>query len=177
MRLALTVPGVLHTEKSPSQIDTEKALHSFRVNTLGPLLLLKHLAPFLPTRSTSAFKADGCLPAPHAIYAMMAARVGSISDNRLGGWYSYRASKAGVFQLAKTFDAYLQAQSGHRAMAVALHPGTVRTEFTRAFWDGGQREMLEPDDAAAKLLAVLCNLSVAAGRGRCLDWRGEEVVP
>ncbi|CRG87540.1 hypothetical protein PISL3812_04558 [Talaromyces islandicus] len=181
MRMALTVPGVLHTEKSPSQIDAEKALHSFRVNTLGPLLLLKHLAPFLPTRSSGpashvSSSSDGCLP-PHAVYAMMAARVGSISDNRLGGWYSYRASKAGVFQLAKTLDAYLQASSGERAMAVALHPGTVRTDFTRAFWDGGRREMLEPDDAAAKLLKVLCDLDVAEGRGRCWDWRGEEVVP
>lgn len=158
------------------QIDMEKALDSFRVNTLGPLLLLKHLAPLLPTRSSPPFQANGLLPA-HAIYAMMAARVGSISDNRLGGWYSYRASKIAVFQLAKTLDAYLQASSGGRAMAVALHPGTVRTDFTRGFWDGGRREMLEPEDAAAKLLKVLCDLDVADGRGRCWDWRGEEVVP
>jgi NAD(P)-dependent dehydrogenase (short-subunit alcohol dehydrogenase family) len=173
------MPGVLHVEKSPAQIDAEKALHSFKVNTLGPLLLLKHLTPFLPTRSSpspSPKRIEDCIPG-HAVYAMMAARVGSISDNRLGGWYSYRASKAAVFQLAKTLDAYLQASSGERAMAVALHPGTVRTDFTREFWDGGAREMLEPDEAAAKLLRVLCELDMAYGRGRCWDWRGEEVVP
>lgn len=174
------MPGVLHVEKSPAQIDAAKALDSFKVNTLGPLLLLKHLTPFLPTRSSPnpAFHPASNLPG-HAVYAMMAARVGSVSDNRLGGWYSYRASKTAVFQLAKTLDAYLQASSEERAMAVALHPGTVRTDFTREFWDtgNGMREMLEPDDAAAKLIKVLCGLDVADGRGRCWDWRGEEVVP
>ena len=107
----------------------------------------------------------------------MAARVGSISDNASGGWYSYRASKAAVFQLAKTFDLYLRTKSAERAIAVALHPGTVHTEFTKDYW--GTREMLEPADAADKLLEVLVGLSPEAkgGRGRCWDWRGKEVLP
>ena len=187
LRLALTVPGVLHVEKAPSQINAEAALHSFQVNTLGPLLLLKHLTPFLPTKSTPPFQPTGTkdghggdgetkltLPS-HAIYAMMAARVGSISDNATGGWFSYRASKAAVLQLAKTLDLHLRVRSRERAMAVALHPGTVRTEFTREFWGG--REMLEVDEAAERLLGVLGGLGVKEGRGRCWDWRGEEVVP
>lgn len=183
MRLGLTIPGTLHVEKSPSQIDAAKALDSFRVNSLGPLLLMKHLTQFVPLRSAPAFEAESAdsqnslsLPS-HAIYAMMAARVGSISDNGSGGWYSYRASKSAVFQLAKSFDLYLRTKSAERAIAVALHPGTVKTEFTKEFWDG--RDMLEPGDAAGRLLDVLVGFSseVKGGRGRCWDWKGEEVVP
>lgn len=113
----------------------------------------------------------------HAIYAMMAARVGSISDNGTGGWYSYRASKAAVFQLAKTLDLYLRTRSVDRAVAVAMHPGTVRTEFTREYWSG--REMLRPEEAAERLLGVLCGMGAGdqEGRGRCWDWKGEEVLP
>ncbi|KAJ5893871.1 hypothetical protein N7495_005562 [Penicillium taxi] len=183
LRLALTVPGILHVEKSPAQIDAEAALDSFKVNALGPLLLLKHLSPFLPTKSSPAFpifssNENHNLRLPeHTIYAMMAARVGSISDNSSGGWYSYRASKASVYQLAKTFDLYLQGRSAKKALAVALHPGTVHTDFTKDFWGG--REMLEPMDSAERLLQVLVNMppGLEDGRGRCWDWKGKEVLP
>ncbi|KAJ5297843.1 hypothetical protein N7508_008092 [Penicillium antarcticum] len=187
LRLGLTVPGTLHVEKSPSQIDSAGALDSFKVNSLGPLLLMKHLSQFMPSKSAPAFPkteftaaagSETQLELPsHAIYAMMAARVGSISDNSSGGWYSYRASKAAVFQLAKSFDLYLRTKSAQRAIAVALHPGTVRTDFTKEFWGG--REMLEPADSAEKLLQVLLGLSAETngGRGRCWDWKGEEVLP
>lgn len=104
----------------------------------------------------------------------MAARVGSISDNSSGGWYSYRASKAAVLQLAKTLDLHLRTRSQERACAVALHPGTVRTHFTKEYWD--RRGMLEADEAAERLLRVLVGMKMD-GRGRCWDWRGEEVVP
>ncbi|KAL5337058.1 hypothetical protein BJX70DRAFT_258170 [Aspergillus crustosus] len=186
LRLAITVPGILHVEKSPARIEAENALDSFKVNALGPMLLMKHLSPFLPHRSSPPFQdnqqpnesdtAQLQLPS-HAIYAMMAARVGSISDNSSGGWYSYRASKASVFQLAKTFDLHLRSQSKERALAVAMHPGTVQTEFTRDYWSG--REMLQAEDSAARLLKFLCGMGsgVDEGRGRCWDWKGEEVLP
>lgn len=184
LRLAITVPGILNVEKSPSQIDAEKALESFRVNALGPMLLMKHLSPLLPTKASSSFptspdklkETDLQLPS-HAIYAMMAARVGSISDNGTGGWYSYRASKAAVFQLTKTFDLYLRTRCKEKAMAVAMHPGTVQTEFTKDYWSG--REMLQPEESAARLLQVLCAMGPGTndGRGRCWDWKGEEVLP
>lgn len=179
LRIALTIPGILHVEKSPAQIDAEKALHSFQVNAVGPLLLMKHLSPFLPTKSSSAFpvtESELELPS-HAIYAMMAARVGSISDNGSGGWYSYRASKASVYQIAKTFDLYLRGRSADKALAVALHPGTVQTDFTKEFWSG--REMLQPLDSADRLLQFLASLppGFKDGRGRCWDWKGEEIFP
>lgn len=187
LRLGLTIPGILHAEKSPSKIDAANALESFKVNSLGPLLLMKHLSQFVPlksspefptTESSSAISTQGPLWLPsHAIYAMMAARVGSISDNVSGGWYSYRASKAAVIQLARTFDLHLRAKSGQRAIAVSLHPGTVHTDFTSEYW--GTREMLEPTDAADKLLEVLVGLpsEVKGGRGGCWDWMGKEILP
>jgi NAD(P)-dependent dehydrogenase (short-subunit alcohol dehydrogenase family) len=186
LRLALIVPGVLHVEKSPAQIDAVKSLRSFKVNTLGPLLLMKHLSPFLPTKSMASFpKTKSPFSHPgdtldlpsHAIFAMMAARVGSISDNAAGGWYSYRASKAAVFQLAKTFDLHLRSRCAERAIAVAMHPGTVRTSFTEDFWKG--REMLEPLESADRLLRFLAQLTAdfKGGRGRCWDWKGNEVIP
>lgn len=179
LRLALIIPGILHVEKSPAQIDAANALETFKVNALAPLLLMKHLSPFLPNKSASAFpESEGILQLPsHAIYAMMAARVGSISDNASGGWYSYRASKASVYQIAKTFDLYLRGRCAERAIAVALHPGTVRTDFTKEYWKG--RDLLEPLDAADKLLKVLVGMGpgVDDGRGRCWDWKGKEVIP
>ncbi|KAJ5794285.1 Short-chain dehydrogenase/reductase SDR [Penicillium paradoxum] len=187
LRIGLTVPGILHVEKSPSHINSAKALESFKINSLGPLLLMKHLSQFVPcksapafptTESSSAINSHRPLQLPsHAIYAMMAARVGSISDNASGGWYSYRASKAAVFQLAKSFDLYLRTRSGQRGIAVALHPGTVRTDFTKEFWSG--RDMLDPVDATGKLLEFVVGLSsdVQGGRGRCWDWKGKEVLP
>ena len=180
LRLALTIPGILHVEKSPAQIDAANALDSFQTNVRGLLLLMKHLTPFLPTKSMTPFpesKASSLKLPSHAVYAMMAARVGSVSDNMAGGWYSYRASKAAVFQVAKTLDLYLRTRCAERAIAVALHPGTVRTDFTQGFREG--REMLEPADSADHLLRVLTQLSADAqgGRGLCWDWKGEEVVP
>ncbi|PYH43419.1 short-chain dehydrogenase/reductase [Aspergillus saccharolyticus JOP 1030-1] len=185
LRIAITVPGILHVEKAPSQIDATNALDSFKVNALGPMLLMKHLTPFLPTKSSDPFpvgaelcEGDGSWELPsHAVYAMMAARVGSISDNGSGGWYSYRASKASVFQLAKTFDLYLRTRSKDRALAVAMHPGTVQTDFTREYWDG--RKMLQPSESADRLLRFLCTMGSGNndGRGRCWDWKGEEIYP
>ncbi|KAE8152265.1 hypothetical protein BDV25DRAFT_170665 [Aspergillus avenaceus] len=173
LQLALTLPGILHVEKSPTQISAELALESLKVNTLGPMLLMKYLVPFLPNRSTPPLDSETRLPS-HAIYAMMAARVGSVSDNRMGGWYSYRASKAGVFQLAKTLDLYLQGRCGDRAVSLAMHPGTVRTDFTKGYQDG--RDMLSAEESAERLFGVLCHLGIE-GRGRCWDWKGEEVFP
>ncbi|KAL4956949.1 short-chain dehydrogenase/reductase [Aspergillus filifer] len=188
LRLAITVPGILHVEKSPSQIDATNALNSFKVNALGPMLLMKYLSQFLPSKSTSPFQDEDNdtqnlsasppfrLP-PHSIYTMMAARVGSISDNASGGWYSYRTSKAAVYQLAKTFDLYLRTRSRKRAMAIAMHPGTVKTDFTRDYWSG--REMLSAEESAERLSKVMCGMGSgdAEGRGRCWDWKGEEVLP
>ncbi|KAF5873257.1 putative short-chain dehydrogenase reductase sdr protein [Botrytis fragariae] len=103
LRLAFSIPGVLYPEKSPAQLDQSQIQHTFAVNTIGPLLLTKHFSPFLPPKRLDLSSSPDTknLP-PHALWLNMSARVGSTSDNALGGWYSYRASKAAT-GLSKEF--------------------------------------------------------------------------
>ncbi|KAH7075606.1 hypothetical protein BKA63DRAFT_469804 [Paraphoma chrysanthemicola] len=179
LQLAFLVPGLLFPEKSPIQINADDALLTFRTNTLGPMLMLKHFSPFLPRKSASVNKDDDDMRGlPQvATTAIMSARVGSINDNRLGGWYSYRASKAGVNQLVKTFDNHLRTASGENAMAVALHPGTVKTGLSKDFWSNVKKEKLfERDWVAERLIDVIKQVGVD-GRGKCWDWEGKEVPP
>ncbi|KAI0475208.1 short-chain dehydrogenase/reductase-like protein [Xylariaceae sp. FL0804] len=135
----------------------------------------------------------------HATWLTASARVGSTTDNRLGGWYSYRASKAAVNSLTRTFDLHLAARSSSSpssssssrrdeteegegrgeggAMAVAYHPGTVRTGLSREFWDRVPTgQLFSADFAAERLLEVLASRTLKQ-RGRCWDWKGEEVPP
>jgi NAD(P)-dependent dehydrogenase (short-subunit alcohol dehydrogenase family) len=107
----------------------------------------------------------------------MAAHVGSTSDNSLGGWYSYRASKAGVYSITKTLDLYLKTRSGEKAIAIAYHPGTVKTGLSKEFW-GGVKEgkLFTPEFAVGKMWDVVQNVGVE-GRGKCWDWKGEEIRP
>ncbi|SMY23746.1 unnamed protein product [Zymoseptoria tritici ST99CH_1A5] len=175
LRLALSIPGILHPEKSPSQIDYDSALLTFRTNTLGPMMLIKHFSPFLPRKSTKLSNADG-LPS-HTVWANMSARVGSITDNRLGGWYSYRASKAGVNQTTKTFDNFLRTSAGENAMCVALHPGTVKTGLSEEFWGNVKEEKLFSVEFAAEKLMEVVNSRTVEDRGKFFDWKGEEVPP
>ncbi|CAN8100167.1 unnamed protein product [Discula destructiva] len=182
LHLALAVPGILHPEKALRQVDAERALMTYRVNTLGPLLLMKHFGDFLPKKSrTAAVVAAATATATatdHAVWATMSARVGSVSDNRAGGWYSYRSSKAGVNSLTKSFDLQLRARSGDRAMAIAYHPGTVRTDLSREFWGGVPEGKLFSAEFAAEMMVEVVTGGVGLeGRGRCWDWKGEEILP
>jgi NAD(P)-dependent dehydrogenase (short-subunit alcohol dehydrogenase family) len=180
LKLGFIVPGILFPEKSPAQINADDALLTFRTNTLGPMLMLKHFSPFLPRKSATIGSSDGedmqGLPSVATI-AIMSARVGSIGDNRLGGWYSYRASKAGVNQVVKTFDNHLQTASGDNAMAIAMHPGTVKTGLSKDFWNNVMKEKLfERDWVSERLIDVIREVGVD-GRGKCWDWDAKEVPP
>ena len=107
----------------------------------------------------------------------MAALVGSTTDNSLGGWYSYRASKAGIYSISKTLDLYLKNRSGDNAMAMAYHPGTVKTGLSKEFWGSVAKEKLfTPEYAVEKMVGVVRNIELEQ-RGRCWDWRGVEVLP
>ncbi|KAI0019112.1 oxidoreductase [Xylariomycetidae sp. FL0641] len=200
LHLALALAGVLRPERSPARVDAAAALATFRVNALGPLLLMKWFGEFLPTRRRRGpTEEELCrvpplvegtwgdegedevlvsLPRDHATWLTASARVGSTADNGgPGGWYSYRASKAGVVSLTRTFDLHLRRRSGARALALAYHPGTVRTGLSREFWDRvPAAQLFEPDFAAAKLLEVVGRTGEAE-RGRCWDWKGTEVLP
>ena len=175
LRLAFCIPGILHAEKSPSQIDSTKALSTFKINTLGPLLLSKHFSPLLARKKTP-LESIPDLPAS-AVLALMSARVGSISDNHLGGWYSYRASKAAVNSIAKSVDIYLEQRCGGNAMCLALHPGTVKTGLSEEFWKSTPTDKLfTPEFAAEKLIQVVRDVGLN-GRGKCWDFEGKEIPP
>ena len=186
LHLAFCVPGILHPEKKIDLVDAQKALDTFRVNTLGPLLQIKWLSRFLPRHNATLFGDDGAsvsafsggLNPKCAVFALMSARVGSITDNRAGGWYSYRASKAGVTQLAKTFDSGLQITAKDKAMCLALHPGTVRTDFTEGLREGYEKagKVIDAEESAERLINVVNQMGLE-GRGRFWDWKGEEVPP
>lgn len=194
LHLAFTLPGILRPEKSPRQVDAEQALLTYRVNTLGPLLLMKWFGELLPRRRTrlSFSQQQGEEVGgrrnehghrPHhlhdvAVWMAMSARVGSTSDNRKGGWYSYRSSKAGVNSLVKSFDHQLVARSGDKAMAVAYHPGTVRTDLSKEYWATVAKDKLfTPEFAVEKMVEVVTRKVGLEGRGRCWDWKGEEILP
>ncbi|KAI9804992.1 MAG: hypothetical protein M1833_006295 [Piccolia ochrophora] len=181
LHLGILLPGILHPEKSPSQLTYDSIHSTLLTNLLAPLLLFKHLSPLLPTKRTTLAAPTTLGPhlAPHATLATLSARVGSVSDNRLGGWYSYRASKAGVNSAVKTFDIWLKGKAGEKAVSVGLHPGTVRTGLSKEFWGSVEKkggQLLEPEEAAANLVDVLKNLREEQ-RGRCWDWKGDEVPP
>jgi NAD(P)-dependent dehydrogenase (short-subunit alcohol dehydrogenase family) len=139
------------------------------------MMLLKHFSPFLPKKATTLEELKG-LP-PRAVWANMSARVGSITDNGLGGWYSYRASKAAVNQVTKTFDNHLKTSAGENAMAISLHPGTVKTDFSKEFWGNVKEDKLfSPEFSAEKLMEVICGRKIE-DRGKFFDCKGEEVPP
>jgi NAD(P)-dependent dehydrogenase (short-subunit alcohol dehydrogenase family) len=164
LRLVLVSTGVLQDqvggpERGVREIRAEVMAHAFAVNAIGPALALKHLLPLLPK--------DG-----KSLFAALSARVGSIGDNRLGGWFSYRASKAALNQILHT-GAIELARSRREAVCVALHPGTVGTPLSAPFTRNTQSH-LTPAEAAAHLMAVIDRLS-SAESGAFFDWRGEPI--
>jgi NAD(P)-dependent dehydrogenase (short-subunit alcohol dehydrogenase family) len=186
LHLSCGIPGILHPEKNPSQIDAALSLDTYRINTIGPLLLIKHFSEFLPKKATDMSKVQQSqssekegtvhLP-PHATWLSMSARVGSISDNRAGGWYSYRSSKTAVNSITKSFDNYLKMRTGDTTMAVSYHPGTVKTDLSKGFWESVEKDKLfSPEYAAERMVDVISNLELSQ-RGKCWDWKGEEVLP
>ena len=163
--LTIVATGKLHgggmmPEKGLSALDADAMLESFKVNTIGPALVLKHFLPLLSKRGRS-------------VVAILSARVGSIGDNRLGGWYSYRASKAAVNQIVRTASTELSRRAKD-AICVALHPGTVDTGLTRPFVKSGL-EVQVPDLAARRLLDVIAALK-PADSGNFFDHRGERII-
>jgi len=138
---ALTIAGV-GPEKSIRQISPEAMAIQFAVNAIGPALVLKHFAPLLATSKRSAF-------------ALLSARVGSIGDNRLGGWISYRASKAALNQIIRTAAIEI-ARKRPEAVVVAIHPGTVNTSLSQPY--AANNKSTEPVDAAALMLVTIDGL-------------------
>ena len=164
LRLVIDATGFLHDdrqgpEKSWRQLDAGNLARSFALNAIGPALIMKHVLPRLPRSGKSVF-------------ATLSARVGSIGDNRLGGWYSYRASKAALNQIVRTAAVEL-ARRSPEGICIALHPGTVATALSAPFAATGL-DVHTPAEASRHLLAVVDELTVEANGG-FLDWRGQPV--
>jgi len=167
LHLVINTAGILHDgaalqpEKSITRVTAETLTASFRVNAYGPILLAKHLLPLL--RHTKP-----------CVFASLSARVGSIQDNRLGGWYAYRAAKAAQNQLLRTFAVEL-ARSNPRACVLALHPGTVDTALSRPFQANVTADKLfTPAVAAARLLTVIADRT-PADSGTFWGWDGQPI--
>lgn len=154
----LEVDG-LRPEKTIQSMTAEKLLTQFQVNALGPALLLKHFTPKLT-------KSRRC------VTMTLSARVGSIGDNHLGGWISYRSAKAALNQIIHTTAIELDRKNPN-AICIAYHPGTVGTELTKKFLKN--RTFVSPRDAAQDLLTVAGNLS-PRDTGQFLDWAGKKSV-
>ncbi|WP_275784168.1 SDR family NAD(P)-dependent oxidoreductase [Pararhizobium gei] len=155
---ALEIEGV-GPEKSLRAIDPVAMARQFAVNATGPALILKHFVPLMPRGR-------------RAVFATLSARVGSIGDNKLGGWIGYRAAKAALNQIVKTASVEI-ARTHPQAVVVALHPGTVATSLTAPFRHG---EGTQPQDAAAQLIGVLDGLQASstggffAYDGQAIEW-------
>ena len=160
--LIINAAGLLHQpefmpEKQLSQLSYAQMLSTLTINTLGPALLLRHFSPLLDRQ--------------RGVLAMLSAKVGSIEDNRLGGWYSYRASKAALNMLIKTAAIELK-RSQPQAVLLALHPGTVNSALSAPFRGA---EIGRPADvAAADMLAVLDRLT-PADTGQFISYAGERL--
>lgn len=168
LNMVIVATGILHDEKltpekSLKDLLAEKFQRSFAANTITPALIAKYFLPRLDKNNQS-------------IFAALSARVGSVSDNKLGGWYAYRASKAALNMVIKT--AAVEINRFHKkAIVVSLHPGTVMSNLSEPFQKNVPKEKLfTPEFSATKMLDVLNNLT-PEDSGKCFAWDGAEIEP
>ena len=166
--LILIATGLLHgdgvaPEKSYRQIDGAALDRLFRVNATGPALVMRHFLPLLSRER-------------RGVMAALSARVGSIGDNRLGGWVGYRSAKAALNQIIRTLAIELE-RIQPTAILVGLHPGTVDTDLSAPFQRHVAADKLfTPPQAAAGLIEVLDRLT-PADSGGCFDFAGQRIIP
>jgi len=161
--LIFDATGILHSEESNQMpektyknIDINFMKKNFEINTFGPALLMKYFLPLLDSESKSVF-------------ASLSAKVGSIEDNKYGGWYSYRASKAALNQLIKTASIEL-AMKNKKAICVAVHPGTVVSKLSQPF-QKTDLKIQSPQESAKNILQVIFNLNYQ-NTGNFYNWDG-----
>ena len=160
--------GILHDdraqpEKSLRTLSAETMTHIFTVNTVVPALILKHFAPHLHKTEPS-------------FCAVLSARIGSISDNGLGGWYSYRMSKSALNMMIKNTAIEIKRNNPH-AIIVGLHPGTVDSPLSKPFQNNiPKKQLFTPDYSVEKMVTVIENLH-PSDTGKIFAWDGKEITP
>jgi NAD(P)-dependent dehydrogenase (short-subunit alcohol dehydrogenase family) len=166
LHLVIVATGHLHSEghqpeKDMRALDAARLQRSFLLNATGPALVAKHFLPTLPRKE-------------RGLFACLSARVGSISDNEIGGWYGYRASKAALNMLLKT-AAIETARRRAETVILALQPGTVDTALSKPFQGAVSAESIfSPAESAANLLTVIDGAR-PQDSGGLYDWRGERI--
>jgi NAD(P)-dependent dehydrogenase (short-subunit alcohol dehydrogenase family) len=166
LHLVINSVGLLHDdqvspEKSLQQLNADHLLRAFQVNSVGGILLAKHLLPLLRHDQPSLF-------------ATLSAKIGSIGDNRLGGWYGYRASKAALNMFLKT-AAIEYSRKSKNTILVMLHPGTTDTQLSRPFQRGVPPDKLfSVDRTVTQLMTVLSQLD-SADHGAFFSWDGSRL--
>jgi NAD(P)-dependent dehydrogenase (short-subunit alcohol dehydrogenase family) len=167
LHLIIVATGLLHDgdalqpEKSYRTQTPEAYARAFAVNTIGPALIAKHFLPLFPREG-------------RAVFACLSARVGSISDNRLGGWHAYRASKSALNMVIRNLAIEL-GRSHRDALAVALHPGTVETPLSKPFQRNvAEGQLFTPEYSATRLLCVLDELT-PEDNGQFIAWDGQTI--
>ncbi|MWV27879.1 SDR family NAD(P)-dependent oxidoreductase [Aurantiacibacter rhizosphaerae] len=159
----LTLANGTGPERTLKQLDSAAMARVMHLNTIGPALIAKHVLPLFPRTEPASF-------------AAISARVGSIGDNRIGGWHSYRASKAALNMLIRNFAIEL-GRTHKQAIIVGLHPGTVDTQLSEPFQNNlPEGQLTAPEDSAANLLSVLEGLT-PEDSGDVFDWKGERIEP
>jgi NAD(P)-dependent dehydrogenase (short-subunit alcohol dehydrogenase family) len=167
IRLVIVATGLLHSkpkgpEKSLRELDPEWMIENFRINAVGPALIAKHFLPIMAKQGPICF-------------AALSARVGSISDNRLGGWHSYRASKSALNMLIRNIAIEWQ-RKNPQSIVVGLHPGTVETALSAPFKGNPAHERFTPARAAEDMLNVLQQLKPEQS-GQIFAYDGSLVAP
>jgi NAD(P)-dependent dehydrogenase (short-subunit alcohol dehydrogenase family) len=160
--------GILHepgvqAEKALAQCERSAVNRVFEVNSIGPLMVARAIIPLMPRRATAHFTA-------------LSAMVGSISDNRLGGWFAYRASKAALNQFMRTLS--IECRRTHTGLCVtAIHPGTTDTALSRPFQANIESgKLYSPDQTAARILEVV-NARIPEQSGQFVNWDGNLITP
>ena len=166
-QLVIVATGLLHTaakgpEKSLRELDPEWMMENYRINAVGPALVAKHFLPIMAKQGPICF-------------AALSARVGSISDNRLGGWHSYRASKSALNMFIRNIAIEWQ-RKNPQSVVVGLHPGTVETQLSAPFKGNPAHERFAPARAAADMLGVLSGLNPEQS-GQIFAYDGSVVAP
>ena len=167
--LMITCGGLLHDdqgmwpEKKLADVEPAHLARAFAVNASGPLLMIKHFHDLL-------------CHGERAVIASLSARVGSISDNGLGGWYAYRASKAAQNQFTRTASIELRRRS-KQLICVGLHPGTVNTGLSEPFQRNVPDKQLQSRDTAARHLLDVLSTLTPEDSGQIFDWAGKTIAP